>query len=49
MEDDFYKLSPEKQEKVFQLMEIIGNNNIEMAQIVLSMNQWNLEVISHSS
>jgi len=36
--DDFYKLTEQQQEKVFQLMEIIGNNNIEMAQIVLATN-----------
>jgi hypothetical protein len=42
--DDFYNLTDQQRDKVFQLMEIVGNDNIEMAQIVLTMNQWNLEV-----
>lgn len=43
--DDFYGLTDKQRDMVFQLMEIIGNNNIELAQVVLTMNNWNLEVL----
>lgn len=44
--EDFYQLNERQHEKVFQLMEMIGNNNIELAQAVLTVNNWNLEVQS---
>lgn len=43
--DDFYQLTDKQRDMVFQFMEMIGNNSIEVAQAILTVNGWDVEVM----
>lgn len=44
--DDFYQLTDRQRDMVFQFMEMMSNNSIEVAQAILTVNGWDLQVRS---